>query len=154
MVYGAKAEQFWCHVLCMRPLKSRQCTPLPLGTASVCRMSHSPCGELLMTLISGQKAHVTNALRLQPSQAGTTSFPSPSLSPPPLLLSIPCTCNVATLVWKISEFLHMPHGNSCKSGAPTALPVCCSYKPPLPPLPPPPSAPLPPPCRYSPLIGN
>lgn len=144
MVYGAKAEQFWCHVLCMRPLKSRQCTPLPLGTASVCRMSHWPCGELLMTLISGQKAHVTNALRLQPSQAGTTSFPSPFLSPPPLLLSIPCTCNVATLVWKISEFLHMPHGNSCKSGAPTALPVCCSYEPPLPPLPPPPSATLPP----------
>lgn len=149
---------------CAHPLppwkvgNARPC-PSRTGTASVCRMSHSPCGELLMTLISGQEAHVTNTLRLQPSQAGTTPFPSLSplpspLSPIPLPLPlfIPCTCNIATLEWKISGFLHMPHGNSCESGAPTALPVCCSYKPPLPPLhPPPPPLPL---SHNSPLIGN
>lgn len=132
MVYGAKAEQFWCHVLCMRapPSPLSLSAPFPSGAASVCRMSHSPCGELLMTLISGQKAHVTNALR-RCSQAKQAQPPThlPSSPPPPF---IPCTCNIATLEWKISEFLHMPHGNSCKSGAPTALPVCCSYKPPLP----------------------
>lgn len=127
------------------PLSSFPC-PSPSGTASVCRMSHSPCGELLMTLISGQKAHVTNALR-RCSQAKQAQPPPPSTFLSPALLH-PLHmqhCNPRMENQQISPYatrqqlqIGSPNCSACLLQLPTysTSPAC------------------PPPCRYSPLIGN
>lgn len=136
---------------CAHPSPLSLSAPFPSGTASVCRMSHSPCGELLMTLISGQKAHVTNALR-RCSQAKQAQPPPPSTFLSPALLH-PLHmqhCNPRMENQQISPYatrqqlqIGSPNCSACLLQLQASPSLLYLHLPPRLPL-----------CRYSPLIGN